>query len=39
MTALEKSLNAKLLERHTSGCTLTAAGWVQAAECAEDRSA
>lgn len=37
LTALEKSLNAKLLERHTSGCMLTAAGeaLVQAAERAE----
>jgi len=26
VTALEKSLRTKLLERHTSGCTLTAAG-------------
>lgn len=37
LTALEKSLNAKLLERHTSGCTLTPAGeaLVGAAERAE----
>jgi molybdate transport repressor ModE-like protein len=37
ITALEKSLNAKLLERHTSGCTLTLAGeaMVAAAERAE----
>lgn len=37
VTALEKSLNVKLLERHTSGCTLTAAGeaLVAAAERAE----
>jgi len=37
LTALEKSLNTKLLERHTSGCTLTGAGeaLVAAAECAE----
>ena len=37
LTALESSLNAKLLERHTSGCTLTAAGeaLVAAAERAE----
>lgn len=37
VTALEKSLKAKLLERHTAGCTLTAAGeaLVQAAERAE----
>ena len=37
LTALETGLNAKLLERHTSGCTLTAAGeaLVQAAEHAE----
>jgi DNA-binding transcriptional LysR family regulator len=37
LTALERSLNAKLLERHTSGCTLTAAGeaLVDAAERAE----
>ncbi|WP_454621788.1 LysR family transcriptional regulator [Bradyrhizobium cenepequi] len=37
LTALERSLNAKLLERHTSGCTLTAAGeaLVAAAERAE----
>src|SRR5262245_34553959 len=37
LTALERSLNAKLLERHTSGCTLTAAGeaLVEAAERAE----
>jgi DNA-binding transcriptional LysR family regulator len=26
LSALEDSLNAKLIERHTSGCTLTAAG-------------
>ncbi|MGY3442872.1 LysR family transcriptional regulator [Bradyrhizobium sp. USDA 4473] len=26
LTALERSVNAKLLERHTSGCTLTPAG-------------
>jgi molybdate transport repressor ModE-like protein len=37
LTALEHSLNAKLLERHTSGCTLTEAGesLVAAAERAE----
>jgi molybdate transport repressor ModE-like protein len=37
LTALEKSLKTKLLERHTSGCTLTAAGeaLVEAAERAE----
>jgi molybdate transport repressor ModE-like protein len=37
LTALEKSLNAKLIERHTSGCTLTPAGeaLVGAAERAE----
>lgn len=37
LTALERSLNAKLLERHTSGCRLTAAGeaMVAAAERAE----
>lgn len=37
LTALESGLNAKLLERHTSGCTLTAAGQalVAAAERAE----
>lgn len=37
ITALERSLDAKLLERHTSGCTLTAAGeaLVAAAERAE----
>lgn len=37
LTALECSLNAKLLERHTSGCALTAAGQalVAAAERAE----
>lgn len=37
LTALEKSLNAKLLERHISGCTLTPAGeaLVAAAERAE----
>jgi DNA-binding transcriptional LysR family regulator len=37
LTALEKSLNARLLERHTSGCTLTPAGeaLVGAAERAE----
>jgi len=37
LTALERSLDAKLLERHTSGCTLTAAGeaLVAAAERAE----
>src|SRR5262245_1349919 len=37
LSALEESLNAKLLERHTSGCTLTAAGeaLVQAAERVE----
>ncbi|MFK4492194.1 LysR family transcriptional regulator [Bradyrhizobium sp. USDA 336] len=37
VTALEKSLNVKLLERHTSGCALTAAGesLVAAAERAE----
>ncbi|MCK1713674.1 LysR family transcriptional regulator [Bradyrhizobium sp. 143] len=37
LTALESGLNAKLLERHTSGCTLTAAGeaLVAAAERAE----
>lgn len=37
LTALERSLNAKLLERHTSGCTLTEAGesLVSAAERAE----
>lgn len=37
LTALEKSLNAKLLERHTSGCTITPAGeaLVAAAERAE----
>src|SRR6201996_3643951 len=37
LTALEKSLNAKLLERHTSGCTLTPAGeaLLEAAERAE----
>ena len=37
LTALERSLNAKLLERHTSGCTLTGAGeaLVAAAERAE----
>lgn len=37
LTALEKSLNAKLFDRHTSGCTLTAAGeaLVEAAERAE----
>ena len=37
LTALERSLNAKLLERHTSGCTLTPAGeaLVAAAERAE----
>lgn len=37
LTALERSLNTKLLERHTSGCTLTASGeaLVAAAERAE----
>ncbi len=37
LTALEKGLNAKLLERHVSGCTLTLAGeaLVAAAERAE----
>ena len=37
LTALESGLNAKLLERHTTGCTLTAAGeaLVAAAERAE----
>jgi len=37
VTALERSLNVKLLERHTSGCVLTAAGdaLVVAAERAE----
>ncbi|MCP3392085.1 LysR family transcriptional regulator [Bradyrhizobium sp. CCGB12] len=37
LTALERSLNATLLERHTSGCTLTAAGeaLIAAAERAE----
>ena len=37
LTALEKSLKTQLLERHTSGCTLTAAGeaLVAAAERAE----
>ncbi|MFC7695795.1 LysR family transcriptional regulator [Bradyrhizobium sp. GCM10028915] len=37
LTALERSLNTKLLERHTSGCILTAAGesLVAAAERAE----
>ena len=37
LTALEKSLDARLLERHTSGCTLTGAGeaLVAAAERAE----
>lgn len=37
VTALERSLNAKLLKRHTSGCTLTVAGekLVAAAERAE----
>src|SRR5215472_1004587 len=37
LTALERGLNAKLLDRHTSGCTLTAAGeaLVAAAERAE----
>ncbi|OSI68654.1 LysR family transcriptional regulator [Bradyrhizobium canariense] len=37
VTALEKSLKVKLLERHTSGCALTAAGeaLVAAAERAE----
>ena len=37
LTALERSLNAKLLERHTSGCALTPAGeaLVTAAERAE----
>lgn len=37
LTALEKSLGVKLLERHTSGCTLTAGGeaLVAAAERAE----
>jgi DNA-binding transcriptional LysR family regulator len=37
LTALERSLNAKLLERHTSGCALTPAGeaLVAAAERAE----
>lgn len=37
LTALEKSLKAKLLERHTSGCTLTPAGeaLLAAAERAE----
>ena len=37
LTALERSLNAKLLERHTSGCVLTPAGeaLVTAAERAE----
>ncbi len=37
VTALERSLNAKLFERHTSGCTLTASGeaLIAAAERAE----
>ncbi|MCP3440778.1 LysR family transcriptional regulator [Bradyrhizobium sp. CCGUVB14] len=37
LTALERSLNARLIERHTTGCTLTAAGeaLVAAAERAE----
>jgi DNA-binding transcriptional LysR family regulator len=37
LSALEKGLNAKLLERHTSGCTLTSAGetLLEAAERAE----
>jgi DNA-binding transcriptional LysR family regulator len=37
LTALEKSVKAKLLERHTTGCTLTAAGeaLLAAAERAE----
>ncbi|KGT81704.1 LysR family transcriptional regulator [Bradyrhizobium japonicum] len=37
LTALESSLSSKLLERHTSGCTLTPAGeaLVKAAERAE----
>lgn len=37
LTALEQTLKTRLLERHTSGCTLTAAGeaLVQAAERAE----
>ncbi|UFW88449.1 LysR family transcriptional regulator [Bradyrhizobium barranii] len=37
LTALERSLKTKLLERHTSGCTLTAAGeaLLAAAERAE----
>lgn len=37
LTALEKSLNARLLDRHTTGCTLTPAGeaLVAAAERAE----
>src|SRR5262249_42267898 len=37
LTALETSLNAKLLERHTAGCILTAAGeaLLEAAEHAE----
>src|SRR5215472_15948472 len=37
LTALERSLNARLIERHTTGCTLTSAGeaLVAAAERAE----
>jgi DNA-binding transcriptional LysR family regulator len=38
LTALERSLNARLLERHTSGCTLTAAAEALVAAAARSGS-